>query len=59
MNGEDLYNEIKDALSYFGLKFSEKHLMTVTCSEGHLSFWYGKRLLSVPVKNSDDKQTEA
>lgn len=55
MNGEDLYNEIKDALSYFGLKFSEKHLMTVTCSEGRLLFSYNKRYLVVPVAYTGTK----
>ena len=30
MNAEDFYQELKDALDYFGLSWRDKHLVTVT-----------------------------
>ena len=49
MNAQDLYDEIKDALKYFGLNFYQMELMAVSIAPGEVQFTYQGRTLTVPV----------
>ena len=50
MNAQQLYDEIKDALDYFGLRFHEMHLMEFETLLDGVRFTYENRALFVPVK---------
>lgn len=43
MNLDELREELKDVLSYFGLAYGDGDQVEVTVSEGKLSFKYGDR----------------
>lgn len=47
MTGEELYEEIKAALRYFGLGFSQMDQIKVTFSNGAVQFHYGGRAIEV------------
>lgn len=49
MNADEMYEGMKDALYFFGLKFHDKHLVTVTVSKGKLHFTYEGRTVSYDV----------
>lgn len=49
MNAEQLYQEMKDALDYFGLSFHEKDKMVVTIEGNQIVFSYNNRSISVTI----------
>ncbi|MNJ71248.1 hypothetical protein D3C77_677680 [compost metagenome] len=46
-NAQELYDEIKQALNYFGIRFHDMHLMTVEFHAEGVTFIYGNRKLEV------------
>lgn len=52
MNADDLYQEIKAALEYFGLRFKEMHLVEVRFHDGEIEFSYGGRSTRVKVSEN-------
>lgn len=50
MTGEELYQAIKDAISYFGLTFSSMDQIEVMAHEGYVEFSYGERTCSVTTR---------
>lgn len=54
MNMEDLYQEMKDVLSFFGLSFHQKELITVKLVElngiHYMSFSYNNRHTFIEIK---------
>ena len=49
MNGEQFYEEFKNALKYLGLGWGDASAMTVYIHEQDLYFSYGGRTLSVHI----------
>lgn len=49
MNAQELYDEIKDALKYFGLNFYQMDLMAVSIAPDEIRFTYQGRTLTVPA----------
>lgn len=47
MNAELLYDEMKDALSYFGLKWADRDKMDVTFHKNVVVFSYENRAVQV------------
>lgn len=47
MNSADLYQEIKDALATFGLRFNEMDKMHVGFKDNQVTFSYDNRSLTV------------
>lgn len=47
MNAQELYDEIKAALKYFGLSFSQMDQVKVLLGEGQLVLRYGVYAVSV------------
>jgi hypothetical protein len=41
MNLEEFYEWLKDSLHYFGLRWSDKHLVEVSISKGQICLSYG------------------
>ena len=46
-NAQDLYQEIKDALDYFGLSFHQKDEVEVAFQDGMLLFKYRNRAIAL------------
>ena len=46
-NAQQFYDEIKDALSCLGLRFSEMALLGIELHEGYVVFFYGNKRLEV------------
>ena len=49
MNAEELYQEMKDALAYFGLSFHSKDHVTVSIDGNKLVFAYNNRYVVVTI----------
>lgn len=49
MNAEQLYQEMKDALDYFGLSFHSKDHVVVTIEGNKLIFSYNNRSVAVTI----------
>lgn len=47
MNAADLYQEIKDALATFGLRFNEMEKMEVALNDDAITFSYANKSLTV------------
>lgn len=47
MNAADLYQEIKDALATFGLRFNEMDKMQVRFEDNQVTFNYNNRSLTI------------
>jgi hypothetical protein len=43
----ELYEDMKEALKFFGLSFHQKDLVTVTIKDGQITFTYGSRHISI------------
>lgn len=50
MNMEELYQEMKKALVYFGLSFHQMALVEVAIEDKSIVFSYNGRLIVVPLK---------
>jgi len=46
-NCQELYDEMKNALQYFGLRFSEMNQVSFELFDGYIVFYYGNRRLQV------------
>lgn len=46
-NAQDLYQEVKDALDYFGLSFRQKDGVEVAFQDGMLLFKYRSRAIAL------------
>lgn len=53
MNGEQFYEEFKNALKYLGLGWGDASAMTVYIHEQDLYFSYGGRTLSVHISGDE------
>lgn len=53
ISAEDLYQEIKDVLTYFGLSFHQKDEVEVTLQDGMLLFKHGKRAVAMDFNKSN------
>lgn len=49
MNAETFYQELKEALDYFGLAWRDKHLVTVTLASVGVLFTYEHRTVLVQL----------
>lgn len=49
MNAEQLYEKMKDALAFFGLRFHDKHLVEVVFHEGSVVFRYDGATITFEV----------
>ena len=49
MDADQLYEEMKAALRYFGLEFFEKDKMTIRTTVDEIIFSYGERHITVKV----------
>lgn len=49
MSAQQLYDEIKDALKYFGIRFHQMDMMAVSVAPDEIRFTYQGRTLIVPV----------
>jgi len=47
MKCSELYEEMKEAPKFFGLRFHEMDQMEIDAHEGYVIFRYGKRSISV------------
>lgn len=56
MKLEGLYQDMKDALGFLGLRFHDKELVDVTLDGGDLVFSYGGRSarVEIPRKEASD-----
>lgn len=50
MSMDDLYEEMKSALSYFGLRFSAKDQVKVYICDDRLIFEFEGREISIPLE---------
>jgi len=50
MSMEDLYQEMKDALKYFGLHFSQKDEVKIWVADGRLYFCYDTKEISIQLE---------
>ena len=50
MNAEELYEHIKDALTFFGLSFHQKDQMKVSIADNFLVLSHGLRSVAVKVE---------
>ena len=50
MNAQDLYDEIKASLKYFGLAFSEMDQVTITTKLGLLCLSHGGRTITMNIE---------
>ena len=51
MDAEELYQEIKDALANFGLRFNEMDKMKVYFEDNQVTFNYENRSLTIKTHN--------
>ena len=51
MNAEELYQEIKDALANFGLRFNEMDKMKVYFENNQVTFNYANKSLTIRAHN--------
>lgn len=50
MTADDLYEEMKAALKHFGLRFHDRHLVTVIIQGDELIFRYRSRSVTIRTK---------
>lgn len=53
MNAEDLYNDIKEALDFFGLRFSEMNKMKVLLENNAVHFIYQNKSIMTSVGDEE------
>ena len=53
MTADDLYEEMKEALSYLGLRFHDRHLVKVTIVDNKLVFTHRGKSISFDINNFD------
>lgn len=58
MNAQQLYDMIKDARDFFGLRFSEFHLMQVKLRPTHVTFEYEGNTVIIKVPDNQNKDTQ-
>lgn len=51
MTADDLYEEMKSALRFFGLSFHDKHLVEIRIQDSQLTFIHGNRTIVVSQLN--------
>ena len=49
MKCSELYEEMKEALNFFGLRFHEMDQMEIDAYDGYVIFRHGKRSITVTV----------